>query len=126
MRNETLGRLSVVGLLSAATLLAQGLPLPVGSVKFTLPQDAPVALQSLSTDESRASARGAAMVLDLHLSAPLRNISNKRIRGITLRVVSQDVTLGGQASVSMPSLNVGPGEVVPVRIDRPQIGRAHV
>ncbi len=114
-------RLLVLGILSAVSALAQDVPLPVGSIKFALPDDSPVALQSWSTGESRATARGAAMVLDLHLSVPLRNVSNKRIRGITLRVVSQDVTLGGQASVSMPSLNVGPGETVPVRIDRPLI-----
>ncbi len=114
MRRNTLERGLVLGMLCAAATLAQDVPLPVGSIKFALPDDSPVALQSWSTGESRATARGAAMVLDLHLSVPLRNISNKRIRGVTLRVVSQDVTLGGQASVSMPSLNVGPGEVVPV------------
>jgi len=111
----------VVGILSAAAALAQDAPLPGGSVSFRLPADSPVASLGFSTDESRATARGAAMVLDLHLTVPLRNISNKRIRGITLRVVSQDVTLGGQASVSLTSLNAGPGEVVPVRIDRPLI-----
>lgn len=109
----------VLGMLGAAVLAGQGVPLPGGSVSFTLPNDSPVASLGFSTGESRATPRGAAMVLDLHLTVPLRNISSKRIRGITLRVVSQDVTLGGQASVSMPSLNVGPGEVVPVRIDRP-------
>jgi hypothetical protein len=121
MRSKTPDRLLVLGILSAAALLAQDAPLPGGSVSFPLPNDSPVASLGFSTGESRATARGAAMVLDLHLSVPLRNISNKRIRGITLRVVSQDVTLGGQASVSMTSLNVGPGEVVPVRIDRPLI-----
>src|ERR1035438_9054397 len=119
MRSNIPKRLLVLGILGAAVLLAQDVPLPGGSVSFTLPNDSPVASLGFSTGESRATARGAAMVVDLHLTVPLRNISSKRIRGITLRVVSQDVTLGGQASVSMPSLNVGPGEVVPVRIDRP-------
>ena len=40
-----------------------------------------------------------------------------RIRGVTLRVVSQEVALGGKGSVAYPSLNVGPGEAFPVRID---------
>ena len=119
MRSNLPERLLVMGMLGASVLAAQGVPLPGGSVSFTLPNDSPVASLGFSTGESRATPRGAAMVLDLHLTVPLRNISSKRIRGITLRVVSQDVTLGGQASVSMPSLNVGPGEVVPVRIDRP-------
>ncbi len=121
MRSKTPERLLVLGILSAAAVLAQDAPLPGGSVSFPLPNDSPVASLGFSTGESRATARGAAMVLDLHLSVPLRNISNKRIRGITLRVVSQEVTLGGKGSVSMTGLNVGPGEVVPVRIDRPLI-----
>jgi len=36
---------------------------------------------------------------------------------VTLRVVAQEVTLGGKGSVAYPSLNVGPGEAFPVRID---------
>lgn len=118
MRSRTAERLLAVALLSAAAALAQDAPLPRGSVSFTLPADSPVLSLGFSTGESRATARGAAIVLDLHLVVPLRNISPKRIRGITLRLVSQDVTLGGQASVAMTSLNVGPGEIVPVRIDR--------
>ena len=121
MRSRAAERLAVLGTLAAVVVFGQDVPLPGGSIKFALPEDSPVASLGWSTGESRATARGAAMVLDLHLTVPLRNISNKRIRGITLRVVSQDVTLGGQASVSMTSLNVGPGEVVPVRIDRPLI-----
>jgi hypothetical protein len=36
---------------------------------------------------------------------------------VTLGVLAQDVTPGGKASVSVPSLDAGPGEVFPVRID---------
>jgi hypothetical protein len=36
---------------------------------------------------------------------------------VTLRVVSQEVTMGGKGSVTIPSLNVAPGEAFPVRID---------
>ena len=59
----------------------------------------------------------AALVLDLHMLLTLRNASPNRIRGVVLSVVSQEVTVGGKASVSVPSLNVGPGEAFPVRID---------
>jgi len=118
MRNRIAERLLAVAVLSAAAALAQDVPLPPGSVNFTLGSDSPLVSLGFSTRESRATARGAAMVLDLHLSIPLRNISPKRIRGIALRLVSQDVTLGGQASVSLTSLNVGPGELVTARIDR--------
>ena len=107
----------LAGLIGAAGLAAQDVPLPGGSIDFTLPKDSPVALLNISTGESRATARGAALVLDLHMSMTLRNASAARIRGVTLRVVSQEVTLGGKGSVAYPSLNVGPGEAFPVRID---------
>jgi hypothetical protein len=57
------------------------------------------------------------MLLDLHTSLSLRNSGSRRIRGITLLVQAQEVTPGGKASVSVPSLNVGSGENFPVRID---------
>jgi hypothetical protein len=57
------------------------------------------------------------MVLDLHTSLSLRNTSQQRIRGITLLVTSQEVTPGGRASVTKASLDIGPGETFPVRVD---------
>src|ERR1041384_1875086 len=115
----------------ASGLWAQEGPLPSGSVTFNLPKDSPVAVISSTTGESRATMRGAAMVLDLHMALTLRNGGSGRIHGITLRVVSQEVAMGGKGSVTIPSLNIAPGEVFPIRIDmqlvRPtQIGRAHV
>jgi len=117
MRIEMLKRLAVLGLLSAAIAPAQDAPLPSGSVNVNLAKDSPVALINLSTGDSRGTSRGAALVLDLHMSLQLRNVSSNRIHGVTLRVVSQEVTLGGKSSVAYPSLNVGPGEVFPARID---------
>jgi hypothetical protein len=110
-------RLAVLGVLGAAVMLAQDAPLPKGSVSIMLPNDSPVVVVGYSTDESRSALRGAALMLDLHMSLSLKNAGTNRIHGITLRVVSQEVTLGGKASVAMPSLNIGPGEVFPVRID---------
>lgn len=117
MRSEAFKRSAVLALFGAASLLAQDQPLPSGSVNINLPKDSPVALISMSTGESRATARGAALVLDLHMSLILRNTGPNRIHGVTLRVVSQEVTLGGKGSVSVPSLNIGQGEAFPVRID---------
>lgn len=117
MRTEILERLAVLGLLSAAWLPAQDAPLASGSVNVNLAKDSPVALINLSTGDSRGTSRGAALVLDLHMSLQFRNISSNRIHGVTLRVVSQEVTLGGKSSVAYPSLNIGPGEVFPARID---------
>jgi hypothetical protein len=58
-------------------------------------------------------------VLDVHAVLSLRNSSAKRIRGVTLAVLAQEVTPGGKGSVSVPSLDVGPGEAFPLRIDLP-------
>jgi hypothetical protein len=87
------------------------------SVKIQFPPDSPVSFVSADWGESRASARGSAMVVDLRTSLTLKNSSASRVRGITLLVSAQEVTPGGKASVSVPSLNVGSGETFPVRID---------
>jgi len=84
---------------------------------ITFPEDSPVTVSSADWGESNASARGGAMLLDLHTSLSLRNSGSRRIRGITLLVSAQDVTPGGKASVSVPSLNAGPNDNFPIRID---------
>jgi hypothetical protein len=117
MRIRTLGPLAVFGFLGAATLMAQGYPLPSGSISIKFPDDSPVLLSGSLTDQSRAAARGAAMAIDLHLSMMLRNVSARQIHGVTLRVVSQEVAVGGKGSVTYPCLHVGPGESFPVRIE---------
>jgi hypothetical protein len=116
MRTSASIRLAAVALLGGAAVAQDG-PLPSGSVRLNLPKDSPVAVISMVSDQSRASMRGAAMVLDLHMALTLRNGVAGRIHGITLRVVSQEVAMGGKGSVTIPSLNVAPGEVFPVRID---------
>lgn len=87
------------------------------SLKVNFPPDSPVALVSAGWGESRTDARGGALVLDLHTSLTLRNSSQRRIRGIMLLVQAQEVTPGGKGSVAVPSLDVGPGETFPIRID---------
>ncbi len=103
-------------------------PQPASSAKVNFPADSPVALVSADWGESRTEARGGALVLDLHTSLVLRNAGQKRIRGVTLLVQAQEVTAGGKGSVSVPSLDVGPSETFPIRIDlrllRPMIGAA--
>lgn len=117
MRSNAQIRLAAVILFGATGLLAQDAPLPSGSIKINLPNDSPVAVLSMASDQSRASSRGEAMVLDLHMALTLRNASANRIHGVTLRVVTQEATMGGKNWVSIPSLNVAQGEVFPVRID---------
>src|ERR1035438_2318778 len=85
--------------------------------KIDLPKDSPVAVIASDYGESNETARGSAMLLDLHAALSLRNSSQRRIRGITLIVTAQDVTPGGKGSVTVTSLDVGPAESFPVRID---------
>ena len=103
--------------LGASSLTAQDAAIPPGAVNINLPDNSPLALKSFTMADSRATARGAALALDLHMAATLRNKGSNRIHGVTLRVVAQEVTLGGKGSVTFPSLNVGPGETFQVRID---------
>ncbi len=90
---------------------------PRSSFRIDFPKDSPLAVVSADMGDSVASARGSAMVIDLHTSLSLRNSGPRRVRGVTLLVTAQEVTAGGKASVSVPSLNVGPGETFPVRVE---------
>jgi hypothetical protein len=110
-------RIAILGLLAAASAAWAQAPDARSSVKINLPPDSPVTLVSADWGESRATPRGGAMQLDLHASLQLRNAGPRRVRGVTLLVLAQDVTPGGKASVSAPSLDVGAAEVFPVRID---------
>ncbi|HEX5431541.1 MAG TPA: hypothetical protein VFW83_06220 [Bryobacteraceae bacterium] len=102
------------GFLGAGSLGAQAV-----SPKINLPKDSPVAVVSMDWSQSRATPRGGAYLVDVHASLSLRNSSSKRIRGVTLAVLAQEVTPGGKGAVSVPSLNVAPGDAFPVRIDLP-------
>src|SRR5690349_16129732 len=118
MRSDAKLRPVIVGLLSAAGLLAQNSPLDSrDAIKVNIPQDSPVSFVSMTMGESRVTARGAALLLDLHMSLELRNASPNPIHGVILRVVSQEVAAGGKGSVAYPSLNIKPGDAFPVRID---------
>jgi hypothetical protein len=95
---------------------AQDQPLSQSSIAINLPTDAPVTLVSSESGESRASARGGAMLLDLHMSLKLRNNNAHRIHGVTMIVSAQEVTPGGKASWAS-WLDVGVGEVFPLQVD---------
>ena len=105
-----------IGVLSAASALAQETALPKTAIAIDLPKDSPVAFLALDPRDSRFTARGGAIMVDLDALLTMRNTSSKSIHGITLRVVSQEVTVGGKASMSIPRLNIAPGEVFPVHI----------
>lgn len=110
--------LAIIACVISGALCAQETPLdPHRSIKINLPSDSPLSLLTADMGESRASARGGAIVLDLHLAIRLRNSSYRRVRGVTFLVLAQEVTPGGKASVTVPSLDVRPGDAFPMRID---------
>ncbi len=98
-------------LLSASALLAQD------GLRINFPADAPLTVVSSGWGESRSIPRGGATVVDVRTSLKLKNTSRLRLRGISLQVSSQEVAAGGKASVSVPSLDVYPGQEFPVKID---------
>ena len=85
--------------------------------RVDLPKDSPIALLSSDPSGSTESVRGGASVVDVRVSLILRNAGQQRIRGVTMVVLAQDVTPGGKASVTVPSLSVGPGETFPIHVD---------
>jgi hypothetical protein len=102
----------------AQHLAAQDTPLdPSSSVKIDLPPDSPVTLISTSMGESRATSRGGAIVLDLHMALTLRNAGFRRVRGVTLLITSQEFAPGGKGSVARPCIDVPPSQEFTVPID---------
>lgn len=104
-------------LLAAAGAWAQPAFEAPRSVKIQFPADSPLTLVAADWGQSPPTARGGALVLDLHSALSLRNVSQRRIRGVTLEVLAQELTPGGRGSVTVPCLDVVPGENFPVRVD---------
>lgn len=88
------------------------------NTKIDLPKDTPVTLVSYDSGESKVTARASAYLVDFHPTLLLRNSSAKRIRSVTLLVEAQETALGGKASVSVPSLDVAPGDTFSVHINQ--------
>lgn len=114
-RSKRAGWLAVF---AAAAALGQERPLdPEQAFRVVLPAGAPVSLQSADWDQSKATARGGALLVDLHSTLQLKNESPRRVRAVSLQVVAQEVTPGGKGAVTVPSLDVAPGESFSVRVD---------
>src|ERR1700689_3041279 len=108
----------VLGAALAVPLHAQDMPLdPASSIKIDLPPDAPLNLISTTMGDSRATSRGGAIVLDLHMGLTLRNGGTKHIRGVTLLITAQEFAPGGKGSVARPSIDVPPGQTFTLPID---------
>jgi hypothetical protein len=111
-------RTAVSALVFAASLCAQVTTLdPSSSIKIDLPPDSPLNLISTTMGDSRATSRGGAIVLDLHMGLTLRNSGARHIRGVTLLITAQEFAPGGKGSVARPSIDVPPGENFTLPID---------
>lgn len=88
-----------------------------GWLAVEFPRDSPVLLVSSLMGPSNPRVRGASLGMDIHASLLLRNTGAKAISGITLSVEAQGLTPSGKGSVTVPSLRLEPGDVIPVRID---------
>lgn len=110
--------LAFLPLALAASLAAQETALDTSnSVKIDLPSDAPLNLISTTMGDSRATSRGGAIVLDLHMGLTLRNSGTRHVRGVTLLITAQEFAPGGKGSVARPSIDVPPGENFTLPID---------
>ncbi len=117
MRNRLTIGFALAAMVVPAALRAQDAPLSIDSVRVKFPSDSPVLLVDSATGESRTAASGAALLIDLHMSLLLRNVGTRRIHSVKLGVVAQEVALGGKGARYSTSMNVGPGETFPMRID---------
>jgi hypothetical protein len=90
---------------------------PASSVKIDLPVESPLALVSVNMGESRASTRGSAIELNLHMSLTLRNSGFRRVRGVTLLVTAQEFAPGGKGSVARPCIDVAPNNEFTLPVD---------
>lgn len=109
-------RLGLAAGLSVAILLAQP-PAPTGAFRVDLPADSPVALVSADWGQSQVAPRGGALQVDLRSTLLLKNTTQRRIRGVSMLVLAQEVAAGGKASVTVPALDIAPGEAFPLRVD---------
>jgi hypothetical protein len=118
-------KLHRIFLLSAVAAVAPGMAQvpelarldPATSIKFDLPKDAPLQVESFDSSDSRVSSRAGALVIDLHVTANLRNTSGDYIRSITLLLQAQESPAGGRMSKAFPIINAAPNEVFTVPID---------
>jgi hypothetical protein len=97
--------------------LLAAIALPVCAQSVQLPPDSPLSLLSTDFSQTKTTERGGASVMDVRADLVFRNLSQRKIRGITLSVVSQQVAPGGKASVTKASLDIAAGENLPVKID---------
>jgi hypothetical protein len=114
---STFNKTFATALLAATFAFGQDTIDLASSTRIDLPADSPVTLISTNMDQSRASSRGGAIVLDLHMSLTLKNSSSRRVRGVVLLVTAQEFAPGGKGSIARPCIDVPPNQNFTVPID---------
>jgi hypothetical protein len=89
-------------------------------------KDSPITLAHYDDGDSKVTPRGASYLVDFRPNLSLHNSGSKRIRSVTLLVQAQENAAGGKASVSVPSLDIAPGDNFPLRINQTLVGSASV
>jgi hypothetical protein len=93
---------------------------PAPNTKIDLPKDkdSPVTLVSYDSGDTKVTPRGSAYLVDFHPTLSLRNSSSKRVRSVALTVLAQENSPAGKASVSVPSLDVAPGDTFAIHVNQ--------
>lgn len=92
------------------------------NTKIDQPKGMPVTVVTYDSGDSKATPRGSAYLVDFHPTLSLRNSGSKRIRSVALLVEAQET----KASVSVPSLDVAPGDTFTLRINQTLLGSPSV
>ncbi|MGC8760694.1 MAG: hypothetical protein ACP5VC_12105 [Bryobacteraceae bacterium] len=108
---------SNIAVLAGAWLACALAAAQTGPFRVDLPPGGPVALEQADWGDSSVTPRGGALLVELHANLLLRNVSPRKIRAVSLRVVAQELAPGGRGSVTRPGLDVAPGESFSVRLD---------
>ncbi len=93
------------------------MPDPESAVEVSMDARVPLAIASMDASETEFHLRGGLMVVDLRCRLSVENTAPRHLRAVTFGVVAGPVTVGGKASVSLPSLNVAPGDTFPVNLN---------
>ena len=86
-------------------------------VSVTVPSGVPLSIVAIDDAETETNVRGGALLIDLRCTLSVRNTSKANLRSVSFSVFTQEGTLGGKASVAVPSLNVASDGTFPVRLN---------
>jgi hypothetical protein len=109
--------------------VAVGGPTPNTKIDLPKDKDSPVTLVSYDSGDTKVTPRGGAYLVDFHPTLALRNSGAKRVRSVTLTILAKETPArenspGGTASVSVPSLDVAPGDTFSIHINQTLVSPA--